>query len=486
MNGRKKELDNSLVKRNDLIISVFCTLLSVWLLAIALFFGIREGFDDVLRGFVTILISPSQLITDYFRLGGVGATFLNAGLCGLACSLLIWINPTPASSRALCGYFLIIAHCFYGLNLLNMWPCFFGVVIYCAVRKKKLGENLHSAMFATALAPFVSEFLFRYTTLGKYDPDNIRTSALGIFLALFASLLFGFFVPSIVPGTAKMYRGFNLYKAGLAIGLFGFLIHSFFFSTLGIESPGTVAIDTAPYGGNTLLWLYIAFFGSLFGLCLLTGLILCRFSLKTYRDLLASSGHEVDFADRFGMETCLFNIGALGLMMVLYFAGAVLLTGSGVFTGPTFGVLFAAIAHTAAGQHPRNVYPILLGYILLSALVHLVSSLAGIPVPWTLATQAYINGAAFATGLCPIAGKYGVKIGALAGVFCAVLCTSTAAFHGGFMLYNGGFSAGLAAMLLIPMLDFFKVKEIPCPENKDSGKLLVHLHALHRDDHQKN
>jgi hypothetical protein len=76
---------------------------------------------------------------------------------------------------------------------------------------------------------------------------------------------------------------------------------------------------------------------------------------------------------------------------------------------------------------------------------------------WTLSTQAYINGLAFATGLCPFAGKYGVRIGILAGFVSAIICTSTAAMHGGFVLYNGGFTAGLTALVLLPILDFYNV-----------------------------
>ena len=84
--------------------------------------------------------------------------------------------------------------------------------------------------------------------------------------------------------------------------------------------------------------------------------------------------------------------------------------------------------------------------------------MAGFDVPWTLSTQAYINGFAFATGLCPIAGKYGFGYGVLAGLLSAVICTVTAEMHGGFVLYNGGLTAGLTALVLIPIFDFYGIK----------------------------
>ena len=128
------------------------------------------------------------------------------------------------------------------------------------------------------------------------------------------------------------------------------------------------------------------------------------------------------------------------------------------FTGPTVGILFAALTFAADGQHIKNVFPIVIGYLLLFATVIAICLISGLEIPWTLSTQAYINGLAFATGLCPIAGKYGIKYGILAGLLSAIICAITADMHGGFVLYNGGFTAGLAALVLIPMLDFYKVK----------------------------
>ena len=114
----------------------------------------------------------------------------------------------------------------------------------------------------------------------------------------------------------------------------------------------------------------------------------------------------------------------------------------------------------ADGQHPRNVFPVAVGFISLFLLVIVLCLLANFDIPWTLSTQAYINSLAFATGLCPFAGKYGFKYGVLAGLLSAVICTVSADMHGGFVLYNGGFNAGLTALVLIPILDFYHVKPI--------------------------
>ena len=105
------------------------------------------------------------------------------------------------------------------------------------------------------------------------------------------------------------------------------------------------------------------------------------------------------------------------------------------------------------------MWPIVLGYAALYVLASALCSLIGLEMTWSLSSQGYINGLAFATGLCPFDGKYGWRIGMLAGFMSAIICTSTLAMHGGFVLYNGGLTAGLTALILIPILDFYKVKE---------------------------
>ena len=124
---------------------------------------------DFFENLWEILTSPSKLITDYFALGGLGSTLFNTAICGLIANAIIYITRLRPNATTLAGYMLIIAHGFYGLNFINMWPPFFGVILFCLVMKRRISENIHVAFFATALAPFVSEVLFRYS-VGSFDP----------------------------------------------------------------------------------------------------------------------------------------------------------------------------------------------------------------------------------------------------------------------------------------------------------------------------
>lgn len=421
-----------------------------------------DFFDNLWR----ILSSPSKLVTDYFALGGLGSTLFNAAVCGLFANLILYLSKARATAATLAGYMLVIAHGFYGLNFINMWPPLFGVFLCCIVSKKRISENIHIAFFATALAPLVSEMMFRYC-VGKFDPAAAQFSWIGLALAVVCGIAVGFVVLPLLPGTSAMHRGYDLYKAGLAIGIFGIFIHAFMYDTFGITSPSVVSMHNPDY--SALPYAYRGFmnifFLVLFGLTFIVGFFMNHRCLWGYRKLLNCTGYGTDFSDKFGMPLCMINIAVYGLAILGYLNLVFILPEvfpslpSGVgFTGPTVGVVFAALTFAADGQHPRNVFPVAVGYGLLWVIVVAICLIVGRDIPWTLSTQAYINGLAFATGLCPIAGKYGFRYGVIAGLLSATICTVTAEMHGGFVLYNGGFTAGLAALVLIPLLDFYNVK----------------------------
>ncbi len=421
-----------------------------------------EFFENLFR----ILTSPSKLVTDYFALGGLGSTFFNAAICGLASNVIIIFSKTRANATTFAGYMLVVAHCFYGLNFLNIWPTIFGVILYCIVCKKPFKDNVHIALFSTALGPFISDFVFRYTTPYSFDASEPQVTALGIIFAILFGIAAGFVVPALLPGTTAMHRGFNMFKAGLAIGILGIFVYSFMYRSLGIETPGVIEIVNPEYYAKPFAYrgFMNIFFSFLFTSAIVFGFVFNRYSFRGYKELLKSVSYGVDFLDKFGMSVCLINFGIYGFCILGYLNLIFILPDlftflpDGVgFTGPTVGVVFAALTFSCDGQQPRTIWPIALGYVLLSVVICAICFILDRDIPWTLSTQAYINGVAFSTGLCAFSGKYGYKVGTLAGFLSAIICTSTAEMHGGFVLYNGGFTAGLTALVLLPILDFYKV-----------------------------
>lgn len=452
-------------KNNARIIRLYPVFISLFFLLAVPFAVIYTEEWDFFENLLRILTSSSRLVTDYFALGGLGSALFNAAVCGFIANAAVYLSRAEANATVLAGYMLIVAHCFYGLNFLNMWPTFLGVILFCIVMKKPISENIHIALFSTALAPFVSEVLFRYSLSPTAQHGSVN--AFGIILALVFGLAAGFVVPALLPGTTAMHRGYNLYKAGLAIGILGIFINAFMYDTLGVGYAEDIVINNheyfaLPYAYRGFMNVFFVIF---FGLTLLFGIILNKRGIREYRELIRCTGYGTDFTDKFGMPLCMINIALYGLCILGYLNLVFVLPEifpelpSGVgFTGASVGVVFAALTFAADGQHPRNVLPIVLGYVLLFAFVAVVCLVGGVDIPWTLSTQTYINALAFATGLCPIAGKYGFGYGVLAGLLSAVICTVTADMHGGFVLYNGGFTAGLTALVLIPILDFYKVK----------------------------
>ena len=461
MAERDNKLSNKLIYFYPLFISLF-------FLAAAPIAVIYTEEWDFFENLGRILTSPSKLVTDYFALGGLGSTLFNAAVCGLFTNLIVYLSRAKANATILAGYMLVVAHCFYGLNFLNMWPPFFGILLYCIVMKKKISENIHIAFFSTALAPFVSELCFRYA-MDNYSLSEVHVNWVGVALSLMCGLAIGFLIPALLPGTSAMHHGYSLYKAGLAIGILGIFLNAFMYSTLGVQKPSNLIIDNEAY--YELAYGYRGFmnvfFIALFFATFVIGFVFNNKSLHGYRDLLKCTGHGTDFTDKFGMPVCMINIAVYGLAILAYLNLVFILPSifSGLpegvgFTGATAGIIFAALTFAADGQHIKNVFPIVVGYIALFVLVVIICLAAQFDIPWTLSTQSYINGLAFATGLCPLAGKYGFRYGVLAGFMSAIICAITAEMHGGFVLYNGGFNAGLTALVLIPVLDFYNVKPI--------------------------
>lgn len=441
---------------NSQLIHLTAISFTVFFLISSLAAAVYTGeFGTVFYDWYLIMISPCPLVTDYLSIGGLGSAMLNAGACGLVCVLFMLGLKGESHVNTLAGFFLVVAHCFYGLNFLNMWPCFLAPFIYLHLKKLDYKQNLHICMFSTSFSPFISEFLFRYTQRGSYQFGQLNLKPEGVVLALAFSLLLGFIIPAILPGAQAWHKGYNLYNGGLAFGFFGFFVFNFMYKTMGILSMGRISRNNEIYNrfGHSYQLYANLFFLLIFAFCFFWGWFLNGKTVHGYRQMLKDTGHCSDFSEKYGMPVCLMNIGIHGSLFLLYLNLTITFTNGAGFTGPTIGVILAALTFTAMGQHPLNVWPILVGYQCLYFVTMFFCRANGREITWALSTQAYLNGVAFATGLCPIVGRYGIRAGVLAGFMCASMCTATSALHGGFVLYNGGFTTGITALILLPILE---------------------------------
>ncbi len=389
--------------------------------------------SEMLTGLTSILFSPAQVTKDYFVIGNLSGTFLNMALVATACLALMFLPGAVVKGSTVAAFFLTLGFTTWGINILNIWPFFLGVFLCALVRKQKLSGSVDMAMFATGLCPIVSEMLLRYPGDAVHAPT--WQSAL---LALAVGTGVGFLTPALAAHSPNLHKGFNFYSAALPAGLMGFFIVAMFYKTAGHTVP---AIE-ATLGESQPIIAY-SFFGTVFLASIITGFFLNGKSFKGYLDILTDSGHKRDYTALFGPGLALINFGVYGLFIVGYYT---LIGGS--FNGVTCGIVFCMVCFACAGSHPGNVWPIMAGYVL--------ASLLGVnPVN----AQAIMVGLCYASGLAPVAGVYGSLFGIVAGAAHYTLVTSVPALHGGFCLYNGGFTSVLIAVLLVPQLEtFFKTK----------------------------
>lgn len=400
---------------------------------------------NMLPGLWQIISQPSKLTTNYFAVGGYAATFLNMGLVGLICLGLFVVFRGKANNVSTLAVVLTVGFCSWGINILNIWPTIFGVMLYGLVKKESFGSLVNAMMFSTGIAPLITDLMIRY----PYQLVGFNLGGIG--LALLVGVVIGFFLPAGMAASPGIHKGFDLYSAALPIGMTAFFLNAVLYKTMGVALPD--GADAAQLQVASRLTVNL-FCGIVFGLFVLGALALgCK--PRDYWRLLTDKAAVNNFSSTYGNAVFLMNVGVFGLFILGYYN----LIGAS-FNGVTFGIIFCMLSTCNSGSHPGNVWPIMVGYFLASVVFSWLSILAGGTFAQAINAQAICVGLCYANGLSPVSSKYGWQFGALAGAMHYMLVTSVPNLHGGFCLYNGGFTAALICVLLIPQLErFTKTKQ---------------------------
>lgn len=427
MNSKKTLSERSFLK-------LFFLCFSLSFLIAAFFMPDRS---TMLPGLWQIMSQPTQICTNFFAVGGFSATFLNMGLVGLICTGLYCLPGEKDTSTATLVTILTTGFGSWGIHILNMWFPMLGVVLYCIIKKEKIGSFTNAMLFSTGLAPFFSEFLVRYphAEVVGFRPE-------GVLLALVVGLVCGVFLPSGLDNSSRVHKGFDIYSAALPVGMTALLLQGFFYKAVGVPIPSAVA-DISVASETIVNTFCLILFGSCVVVSLLMG---CR--PRDYWELLVEPRFIRNFSATYGNATMLMNVGLFGLYILLYYniIGA-------PFNGVTFGVMFCMLSTCNSGSHPGNVFSILLGYALASHGTRLFSAYLGVPFVQTLDSQSIIVGICYANGLSPISDHYGWRYGLVAAILHFFLVTTIPALHGNLCLYNGGFTAALVCLLMVPGLE---------------------------------
>ena len=419
-------------------LKVFFGFLSACFLIAALFMPDR---DTMLSGLWQIWSQPAKISTNDFALGGYAATFLNMGLVGLCFTLLFVVLKAQANNVSTLAFVLTLGFCSWGITVLNIWPTILGVVVYSLVRKEKPGANINAMMFSTGIAPLINDLLVRYP-----NAEVVGFNLPGLLLTLVVGFLIGFLLPAGLGHAPNVHKGFDLYSAAVPVCFFAFFLNAALYKTMGVALPAAPAAETLQVASQAAVNVFCCI---VFGLCMVAALAMgCK--PKDYWQLLGAPDHVASVSGKLGTPVFLMNVGVYGLFILAYYN----LIGA-TFNAITFGIIFCMLCTCNSGSHPGNVWPIMLGYAVASVAAGWFSQLAGGTFATAINAQAIVVGLCFANGLSPITSKYGWFWGMVAAMMHYLLVTSVPNMHGGYCLYNGGFTAAVICLILVPELERF-------------------------------
>ncbi|BCJ94666.1 hypothetical protein acsn021_22350 [Anaerocolumna cellulosilytica] len=394
-----------------------------------LVFGIGAGiaskdFTDILSGLVDINLSPTILITDFIKIGGVEATFINVAIVGLINIYFMFKYHLKINGVLIAAFFTVLGFSFFGKNIYNIFPIYLGGYLYTKYQKISFKDIIVVIMFGTALAPMISEISF----------SGILHPAAAVSIAIITGIFIGFVIVPLSSHMLRFHDGYNLYNIGFTSGIIGTVLTSILRS-FGITVQPVHIISEQNHSIIVVIVIIILIE------LLFLGLIINRRAILDLPQIFSYKGRLVtDFTHLVGYGVTFINMSLIGFLSLAY----VLLIG-GIVNGPVLAGIFTVIGFGAFGKHLKNSIPIVVGVIVTAMFFGYELNSTGI-----------IISVLFSTTLAPIAGNYGAIVGFFAGVFHMILVTNVGVIHGGINLYNNGFSGGLVAGLLIPVVDAFR------------------------------
>lgn len=376
---------------------------------------------DILHGYFNILISPSNLLTDYMAVGGIGATFFNAGLLLLIAIVILKYIDVILTGPIVAGLFIFFSFSFFGKNLFNTIPIVVGVYLYSKSQNVKFNNVILYCLFGTALSPVVSYICFGLDMSFKK----------GIIISYLVGIGIGLIIPPLAASFIRFHQGYTLYNVGFTCGVIGLFIqgvlHSF---SLSIEN-----VSILSYENNLIIFSFMYVF---LIIVLIIGYILNGKSLDKLEDLLKTSGRTPsDYLSIYGDGVAMINMAFLGIFFTTF-----VLVVNQPLNGPVLGSLFTIVGFGAFGKHLKNVLPIVFGTLI--AYIFNIYDMDNVSSLITIL---------FSTNLAPIAGEYGIFAGIIAGFLHVSIVSNVGVLHGGFNLYNNGFAGGFVAAILVPIFD---------------------------------
>lgn len=411
--------------------------LSVMLMILAF---VIESPQSLVSGMMTILVSPSQLFTDYMEIASVGSTLLNVAIM-LGISIYSYKKlEIPLNGTVIGSLGMLAGFSFFGKNLFNSIPFMIGVWIYTKVTKQNYRNYVIVGLFGSALGPLISFLAF----------SGVLPQGWSVLIAYALGIFIGFILPQLSTQFLGFHQGFSLYNVGFTAGIIGMVVLGFM-NAFGIEVETRTLTST-----QSPLILYQLLIG--FCVILIVTSFYLHFKKKEkyhFKLLLKLSGRlPSDFVEMTNLATVTLNMSIIGFILL----GYVLMNG-GQLNGPIVGSIIGVMSFGAFGNQVKNTVPVLVGIMI-------GSYLTGVEPTSTSALIAAI----FGTTLAPVSGYYGPLAGMIAGFVHITLVSHVVVMHGGLNLYNNGFAGGFVAAVLVPIFEIFEGIRQEMKERKAEGQ----------------
>ena len=398
-----------------------------------------ESPQSLVSGMMTILVSPSQLFTDYMEIASVGSTLLNVAIM-LGISIYSYKKlEIPLNGTVIGSLGMLAGFSFFGKNLFNSIPFMIGVWIYTKVTKQNYRNYVIVGLFGSALGPLISFLAF----------SGVLPQGWSVLIAYALGIFIGFILPQLSTQFLGFHQGFSLYNVGFTAGIIGMVVLGFM-NAFGIEVETRTLTST-----QSPLILYQLLIG--FCVILIVTSFYLHFKKKEkyqFKLLLKLSGRlPSDFVEMTNLATVTLNMSIIGFILL----GYVLMNG-GQLNGPIVGSIIGVMSFGAFGNQVKNTVPVLVGIMI-------GSYLTGVEPTSTSALIAAI----FGTTLAPVSGYYGPLAGMIAGFVHITLVSHVVVMHGGLNLYNNGFAGGFVAAVLVPIFEIFEGIRQEMKERKAEG-----------------
>lgn len=404
--------------------SFYLPILALIMIILAFIFNTPK---EIFVGYKNILLSSSILTTDYIAIGTLGGALVNAASILILNLVILRLLNLRMSGLIYAALYMILGFSFFGKNILNSLPIYIGIYLYAFLNKIPVKNLVISLLFSSGISPLVSYLIFDFD-LAYY---------ISIPLGIGAGIVAGLMVPAISSHTIKFHQGYNLFNVGFSLGI----ISLAFNGVLRAFNLRASEISILSNDHNLFLYLFVAILALVL---LIAGIILNPKSFKMIPDLYKRSGRLVsDYIRDYGVSIVMINQASL-----LTFEILICLIFKIELNGAIFGTILAVSGFASAGLHLKNTSFVMLGAILMCLITKT-----------NITSTSIIIGILFSAGVAPIAGRYGIVAGIIAGMLHIAILPLCRSFQGGYDLYNNGFCAGFVACILIAIIEAFKKED---------------------------